>query len=268
MIDIHSHILPGIDDGCATMDESIQAARLLAEQGVTILVATPHFLPGHYESTPPIIESAIHELIARLHAEGIDLTIVPGCEIMIHQGITERLVNGELMTIGGTGQYALVEFPPHEIPWFAISVMEQMVESGITPILAHPERYDMLHRDLVEPRTWYFKGILAQLDIGSLFGLHGSDCQRYAELMIRNHLIHLLGSDLHGPFSRANLWRDVSKKIIKLGGEDYFGRISVTLPRAILEGGDIRTLVPQPRFVKSFSLRRLAHAFLGNTVPD
>ena len=268
MIDFHSHILPGIDDGCATMEESIQAARVLQEQGILTVVATPHHLPGHYETSPDTIRSGVQELEARLYADGIHLALVPGCEIMIHRGITERILNGELMTISGMGNYALVEFPPHEIPWYAISVMEHMVESGITPILAHPERYNMLHRDLDEPRTWYFKGILAQLDIASLFGLHGSDVQRYAELMVRNHLIHLLGSDLHGPISRVNLWRDVPKKIIRLGGEDYFKSISTTLPHTILEGRDIRTLVPPPRYVKSFSLRRLAHAFLGNSIPD
>lgn len=268
VIDIHSHILPGLDDGCATMDESIQSARILQQQGISTLIATPHYLPGHYETTPDIIRSAVRELDKRFRTEGIRLNLLPGCEIMIHQGITERILAGELMTVGDGGTYALVEFPPYEIPWYAISVLEHMVESGITPILAHPERYTMLHRDLDEPRTWYFKGILAQLDIASLFGLHGSDVQRYAELMIRNHLIHLLGSDLHGPISRVNLWKEVQKKIMKMGGEDYFRRISIDLPAAVLEGGDIRTIVPQPRYVKSFSLRRLAHAFLGNTIPE
>ncbi len=268
MIDFHSHILPGMDDGCATTEEALQAARALVEQGIQTLVASSHYLPGHYELTPDMLLSATRDLQQTLDDAGIVIRLIPGCEIMVHQGMTERLLKGDLLTIADQHTYALVEFPLHEIPWFSMSVLEHMVESGITPIVAHPARYYLLHRDTEEIRSWYCKGILAQLDIASLFGLHGSDVQRFAELLIRNHLVHLLGSDLHGPSSRVRLWKDAVKKVVKLGGEEYFHVISETLPRMILRGEDIRLLVPSPRRIKTFSIRRIANAILGNDTVD
>jgi len=87
IIDFHAHILPGIDDGCATIDESLEAASILAAQGVKTVVATPHFLPDHFETPPSVILGAVSRLQEQLSAAGIEIEIIPGCEIMVHQGL-------------------------------------------------------------------------------------------------------------------------------------------------------------------------------------
>ncbi len=265
IIDFHTHILPGIDDGCVTIEESLEASAILAAQGVRTVVATPHFLPDHFEASPTVIFEAVSRLQEQLRAADIEIEILPGNEIMVHQGLVDRILGGDMVPIGGKGKYILIELPLSEIPWFAMTTLDHAVELGLTPIVAHPERCLPLHKDAAEIRSWFSKGILAQLDIASLMGHHGTEVQRFAVMLIRNHMIHLVGSDLHGPSTRSRLWTEAVKKITKLGGEEYVRTITSILPGAIIRDQEIRLLVPPPRVTRQLSIRRIANAILGNS---
>jgi protein-tyrosine phosphatase len=173
-----------------------------------------------------------------------------------------------VVPIGGSGTFVLIEFPLYEMPWFAMTTVDHLVELGYVPIIAHPERCLPLHKEARELRSWFNKGVLTQLDIASLLGQHGSEVQDVAELMVRDHLVHLVGSDLHGPTTRAQLWSEAMRRLARLGGEEYAEIVSRSLPEAILRGDDIRYLVPSPRETKRFSFRRLADALLGNSLKD
>lgn len=265
MFDMHVHLLPGLDDGCATMDETIALARYLASEGITHAVATVHHLPGVYDVPPGAVEVTLRAVREALAAESISCEVSAANEIMIHRGLAERAKAGELLGIDAALRYALVELPLHELPWFALTTLEHMTELGITPVVAHPERCYPLHGDPSELRSWFAKGILAQLDLASLVGMHGTRVRRFAEFLVRNHLVHLLGSDLHGPPARADLWQRACRRIARLGGETYLRIVAEDLPRHILAGTDISRLVPPPRQVKRFSLSGLAGSVLGHS---
>jgi protein-tyrosine phosphatase len=268
IVDFHTHILPGLDDGCATIEESIAAARMLQMHGVGTAVATPHYLPGHFTPDASEISESVDNLQQLLNDEGIDLELLPGAEIMVHQMLAESIRTGLVVPIGGSGTFILVELPLYELPWFAMTTVDHLVELGYVPIIAHPERCLPLHKESHELRSWFSKGVLTQLDIASLIGQHGSDVQRVAEMMIRDHLVHLVGSDLHGPNTRARLWTEAMRRITRLGGEDYAETVARALPNAILKGENIKFLVPSPRETKRFSIRRLADALLGNSLKE
>ena len=268
MFDLHVHLLPGLDDGCESLDQSISLARYLASEGVTHAVATVHYLPGMYEILPEAAHAALEETSRALATEGIALDVSLAHEIMIHQGIAERIRAGELIGMGPAQRYALVEFSSREVPWFAFTTLDHMAELGITPIVAHPERCYPLQRDVAELRSWFAKGILAQLDLGSLLGMHGSRIQRFSEYLVRNHLVHILGSDLHAPPSRPELWRRACRKIGKLGGDEYATIVAEDLPRMVLNGEDIARLVPHPLRARSFSLGSLASSILGYSTKE
>jgi protein-tyrosine phosphatase len=268
IVDFHTHILPGLDDGCATSEESVDAARMLRSQGVSTVVATPHYLPGHFTPVAAEVRSSTEKLRLLLTDEGIDLELLPGHEIMVHRTLAESIRTQLVLPIGGSGTFVLVEFPLYELPWFAMTTIDHLVELGYVPIIAHPERCLPLHKESRELRSWFHKGVLTQLDIASLMGQHGSDVQHVAEMMIRDHLVHLVGSDLHGPTTRAQLWTETIRRIARLGGQEYAETVSCTLPKAILTGEDIRFLVPSPRETKKFSIRRLADSLLGNSLDD
>lgn len=268
IVDFHTHILPGLDDGCATIEESLTAARMLQRHGVGTAVATPHYLPGYFTADASEIGASIENLQQLLTNEGIDLELLPGHEIMVHQTLAESIRMEQVVPIGGSGKFILVEFPLYELPWFAMTTVDHLVELGYIPIIAHPERCLPLHKEARELRSWFYKGVLTQLDIASLVGQHGSDVQHVAEMMIRDHLVHLVGSDLHGPTARAQLWTEAMRRIVRLGGEEYAETVARSLPKAILKGEDIKFLVPSPRETKRFSIRRLADALLGNSLKD
>ncbi len=262
MYDVHVHLLPGLDDGCATLEESLTLARYLVSAGVHCAIATVHSLPGAWDLPPDRVEAAVRQMRESLAAAAIPLEVHVANEIMVHQGLVERVTGGELLCFG-KGRYALVELPVHEIPWFAFTTIEHLVEVGFTPVVAHPERCYPLHRDPDEMRSWYAKGILAQLDAGSITGAHGARVRRFAEYLVRHHLVHLLGSDLHAPPRSGDPWRQASERVVKLGGADYARVVTEELPRAILEGADISRTVPPPRSPKTFSIGRLASRILG-----
>ncbi|MCU0611758.1 MAG: hypothetical protein MUE60_08225 [Candidatus Eisenbacteria bacterium] len=268
MIDVHVHLLPGLDDGCSSIEESIPLARYLASEGVTHAIATVHHMPGIYDVPVAAVHATLAEVRQALSAESIALDVGVANEVMIHQGLAERVKRQELLGLGAEQRYLLVEFSGREIPWFAFTTLEHLTEFGVTPIVAHPERCYPLHRDLMEVRSWYSKGILAQLDLGSLLGLHGGRIRKFAEFMVRNHLIHLLGSDLHGPPARGDMWTRAYRRIVRLGGEEYARAVSEELPRAVWDGGDIARLVPTPRQSKAFSLFSMARSILGYTARE
>ncbi|MBN1424815.1 hypothetical protein JXA88_09690 [Candidatus Fermentibacteria bacterium] len=268
MIDLHVHLLPGLDDGCGTLEETVALANYLTSEGIKHAVATVHHLPGVYEIPPETVSEALTRTREALEIGGIPLEVTVANEIMIQQGLAERVRSGELTGIGKMKHYALVEFSSREIPWFAFTTLEHMTELGVIPIVAHPERCYPLHRDIAELRAWYSKGILAQLDLGSLLGIHGTRVQRFAEYLVRNHLIHLLGSDLHSPPPIPDLWARAYRRIAKLGGQEYACIIADDLPRAVLEDEDIGRIVPSPRHAKRYSLGTLASSLLGYASKD
>jgi len=202
MIDIHCHILSGIDDGAQTRDDSLKMAKLAIEEGITTIIATPHHNNGKYENPKASILEKVAELNRVLQAEKLPLTILPGQETRITGEFIEDWENGRILPLNQT-QYLFVEFPSSHVPRYAEKMLYDLQLKGLIPIIVHPERNQEIHE---RPEILYQlvkKGASAQLTAGSLCGKFGKKVKRFSEQLIEANLIHFVASDAHNITSRA-----------------------------------------------------------------
>jgi protein-tyrosine phosphatase len=181
MIDLHCHILPGIDDGPADMDESLAMARQAAADGIHTLVAAPHTLNEVFHNPRPRVQESVARLGKALAENKIPIDVCVGSEVHICIGLAKKVMDKEVATINDTGRYVLVEFPLHVIPPGSKEELFQMKLNDITPILAHPERNPVFqnHPDWLQ----YFvdMGCLVQITAMSITGLLGEDAMDCAQ---------------------------------------------------------------------------------------
>ncbi len=260
MIDIHCHILPGVDDGSKDLSESLEMARLSSGDGVRKIVATPHVYDGGRDITPVEIAEKVEELNIELKRNNIGLEIVPGAEISATCDIEKGLSSGAFQLLGEGGRYILIE-PPFEIlPSHIKQVVFDLLIKGITPIIAHPERNRQIMSDPNILADLVEGGALAQVNAGSLTGRFGSGAKRTAEILVTHNMIHFIGSDGHSSKYRTPRIQDGVKAIESLIGSDRAREISSLNPEAMLNGERIRMREPipyvkkrKPDFKKVFS---------------
>ena len=236
MIDIHSHILPGLDDGAQSMEETLGMVRQLQAAGFKTLIATPHVLEGRAYLSPTDILAAteqVHECVARA---GMPVEILPGAENYIFPDMAKWAQAGKLLTLGNTGKYLLLELPMLEIPHYTDQVFFDLQVTGLTPILAHPERYRGLYDKPERLLDWAKKGILFQLDLRSMGGKYGPQAKRLAEIMLHSDLVHFVGSDAHRVARSESAYLEELRSVKGIVGEERFREVTVGNPRRILEG--------------------------------
>jgi protein-tyrosine phosphatase len=199
MIDIHTHILPGIDDGARNMRESLAMAREAWSIGTEVMVATPHFLPGIDKIDK--VSHALAMLQRELELHSIPLQLCGGGEVEISGLVPGSWEKGEIPFLNFTDnpKAILVEFPFSGLPKGAEEVLYHLVNMGITPILAHPERAVVSQRELLRRITpMVEEGVLFQIDAPSLVGLWGREIKERTEILIRKGFCHIMASDCHG----------------------------------------------------------------------
>ena len=202
MIDIHCHILSGIDDGAQTRDDSLKMAKLAIEEGITTIIATPHHKNGKYENSKASILEKVAELNRVLQAEKLPLTILPGQETRITGEFIEDWENERVLPLNQT-QYLFVEFPSSHVPRYAEKMLYDIQLKGLIPIIVHPERNQEIHE---RPEILYQlvkKGASAQLTAGSLCGKFGKKIKHFSEQLIEANLVHFVASDAHNITNRA-----------------------------------------------------------------
>ncbi len=188
MIDIHCHILPGLDDGPDSEEESLDMARLAVEDGITDIVCTPHHLPGIYPTRPETIISAVQSLQKSLHAAEIPLSINPGMEIHVSAAVLEDLRSGKLLGLSSWKNAVLLEFPHQFVPPNMDTLFWSFLSAGIRPVLAHGERYPGLLSDHAALEGWVHMGIVTQVTASSLLGRFGSEVEDFAWQLIESRL--------------------------------------------------------------------------------
>jgi protein-tyrosine phosphatase len=193
-IDMHSHILPGIDDGAPTVKESIMMIRRFQALGFKKLIATPHIMADYYRNTPDIINKALDELREELVRQNIDMPIEAAAEYYLDETFETKINKGNLMTMGK--DYILFELSYINYPNNIKDIIQKLNDKGLKPILAHPERYPYLGS--IEN---YYKirefGCYFQLNTISLSGYYGKQTQKIAEELVDNMMIDFIGSDMH-----------------------------------------------------------------------
>lgn len=194
--DVHSHLLPGIDDGVQTIEESITIIQKLSELGFEKIITTPHIIGDFYPNTPEIISSKLNQLKSEIREKGINIEIEAAAEYLIDDHFIDLLDSEEkLLTFGDS--FILIETPFLNKPFFLEDVIFKLKAKGYQPVLAHPERYLYLQEDYSLIQEILNTHVLLQLNLTSLVGHYSRGTQKLAEYLIDNNHIHFLGSDIH-----------------------------------------------------------------------
>ncbi|NTW06195.1 MAG: phosphotransferase, partial [Peptococcaceae bacterium] len=241
MIDLHVHILPGLDDGPAELAESLAMARMALADGVSSLVATPHFIKGAFNNTKDDILRATEHFRQQLDKEGIALEIYSGAEYMLDPELPAMLEDGRALTINNGGRYLLIEFPMLGIPGYARQILYELQLQGVTPIIAHPERNSSL---IKEPRlleSFLDLGVLSQVTSGSLAGLFGPKVKELGWYYLRQGMCHLISSDAHSTGKRASSLGLVAEAVSLELGQEIRELLISQNPGWIIQGEDARS---------------------------
>lgn len=244
MIDIHCHILPGIDDGPATIDESLEMCRMAASDGIKTIVATPHFNPHVYETSSAKVFELIDALSVKVKEKGIDVTILPGADVAVTPELQAYLKKEEYLTINRTGRYMLVEFSHISIPPNWEKFLLNLLNSGVAPIITHPERngWFLNHRDAL--RSVVKKGVMAQITAMSITGGFGEDIQEFSLYLLKHNLAHIIATDAHSATYRPPLLSDAVRIASDVIGEVKAMGMVTSTPASVIEGKPVSLPVP------------------------
>ena len=237
---MHSHILPGIDDGAKTIEDSLEMARIAVANGTTVIAATPHVIEGKWLPDWDVIVKLCAELNTELKKAKLNLTVIPGGEVALNMDILDLVAGPGPYCING-GKYMLVELPATHIPHYTDDFFFTLQTRGITPVLAHPERHPEIAQNPELVLEWVNKGILMQMNGPSLVGKMGERAMKTAETLLISNLIHFFGSDAHSPKSRTPRLVDAKEKAKSLVGYEMTQQILYTNPLKLINGEDIIT---------------------------
>lgn len=241
MIDLHSHLLPGIDDGAKHLEQALNMARQAVADGITVAVLTPHHLNGVYRNGAREVRDHCAALRNHLAEQGIRLEIHPGAECHLVPELPEALAAGDAMTLADRGRAVLVELPVHTVPRGATEILEEIIGLGLQPVIAHPERNAVLAGDPGQLAEWIDMGCLGQVTAQSCTGRFGAGVRDAARVMVRRGLIHFVASDAHRDHRRIP---ELSAGRLAIEGwtcRAVGELLSETFPRAIIEGRPVDT---------------------------
>ncbi len=236
--DIHCHLIPGIDDGAQSWDETLAMARLAADDGTRTIIVTPHQLGAYRQNHGDLIRDRTVELQQVLDEHGIDLQVLAGGDVRIEDDIVASIVAGEVLTLADRGKHVLLELP-HELYFPLEPILNALDRVGLKGILSHPERNAglMSKPQLLAPLVDH--GCLMQVTSGSLVGSFGPASQHMAESMLRQGWVHFLASDGHSPKSRRPLMGRGFRRAAELVGWETAEQICCRNPLCVAEGRDV-----------------------------
>ncbi len=233
MIDLHCHILPGIDHGPATIVESVAMARVAAADGITTVVATPH-VNFEFPTTPEMIREGVEHLRERLRNDGVTLEILTGGDYHL----TPELVSGKvpIVTLADAGRHFLLELPSNTLLPNLPDIVKRFVDRGLVPIVTHPERETYLMRKPGHVAAMARAGALIQVTAGSLLGEFGVEARRSSEELVREGLCSVVASDAHWATERLPVLSTVGSTLDLLGGPGTAQRLTRDIPARIVRG--------------------------------
>lgn len=258
-VDIHCHLLPGIDDGSASWEDSLAMAEMAAHDGIQTVIVTPHQLGAFGHNHGDAVRQRTSELQHFLDGKGVPLKVMPGGDVRIEECLVFKIRSGEVLTLGDLGKHVLLELP-HELYFPLEGVLDGLAAAGIVGILSHPERNQGILQQptIVEHLVQY--GCLMQVTAGSLMGTFGPRSQELAEQMLEAGQTHFLATDAHSPKSRRPLMRRAFEKAAALVGEETAIELCCANPNAVASGQKVLTSRPRgkrlARSKKWFSWRK------------
>ncbi|XJS11004.1 tyrosine-protein phosphatase [Aerococcaceae bacterium WGS1372] len=197
IIDLHSHLIPNVDDGAQTLDQSLELAQQAVDEGVGHMVLTPHHRNGAYLNRKDDVIHYAVDLQAEYDKAGVNLKVYPSQEIRLTDHFFDDLYNNDLLSLDDMGKYYLIEFPSDRVPSNTDEVFQELISSGITPVIAHPERNHELSTNLHRLYELIEMGCLSQITTSSYASYYGEKLAENARVMIQHNLAHILASDVH-----------------------------------------------------------------------
>lgn len=240
MIDIHTHILPGLDDGARDYYDSIEMAAMAYENGTTRIVATPHCnIPGVYGNYfgEEYIQ-AFQKTCDVLEREHIPVQLMPGMEVFATMDLPRLLTEGKIMPLNQT-RYVLLEFDFGEDPDFAEEILRRVAELHAWPVVAHVERYEFVWDDPQIIYRWLTRGYVIQVNKGSFLGRFGRRAERTAYELLNHNLISVVASDAHSPTQRTTCMADAYESLAEEYPREYLDALFTKNPRRICRGDKV-----------------------------
>lgn len=243
MIDIHTHILPGFDDGAGSMEESVAMLRMAAAAGTTDIVATSHCRAGFAFDPAHALRS-----IAELQQAASDIPRIHyGCELHFTLENVEGVLRSPAIWSVNHRGYVLIEFSDFVVPKTSGDILARLAAAGTPPILVHPERNPILQRNLPQLEGWIRHGICIQVTAQSLMGNFGRPAKTAAEFLLERGWVHFLASDAHSTTHRPPVLTEAWRLVEQNFGAERAERLMVTNPQSVLAGTPIRDTAPVRR---------------------
>lgn len=232
MIDLHSHVLPGLDDGAADIEASVAMARAAREDGISVLAATPH-VRDDFRTTPEQMEHALARVREAVRAAGVEIEILPGAEIALDELARLGLDELRRFGLGGNPELVLLEFPYYGVRLDLAQRLFELRTNGFTPVLAHPERNPVVWKHVGVVADLVAAGALVQVTAASLDGRLGRRSRAAALALIGQGLAHMVASDAHAPEVRAI---GMSSAVEAIDDPELARWLTRDVPRAVLDG--------------------------------
>lgn len=245
MVDIHAHILPGIDDGAEDMSSALEMAALAVESGVDIIVATPHSAAHGRQKNHcgPELSEALQSFRAAVNKARIPLHICSGMEIFGSFEVPGLLMDGKMQGLNGS-RYPLVEFAFTDYAAEATEILEEIIAIGLRPVVAHPERYVYVQEDPTLLNLWVGMGCLLQVNKGSLLGRHGRREEQLALALVERDFVCAVASDAHSPVMRTTWLKEAESLLTEEFSAGTAKRLLTQNPLKLLKNEEIRLREP------------------------
>lgn len=234
-VDIHCHMLPGVDDGSGSWNESLEMARMAVKDGIDTAILTPHQLGAFSHNRGEKIRDLTRQFQRLLTDRHIPLTVLPGADVRIDTEMVDGLATGDILSLGDLGKHVLLELP-HEMYFPLEPVLEQLSALKLTGILSHPERNRGILQDPDLVERLVDAGCLMQVTASSLLGSFGGRSAEAAEHWVNRGLVHFLATDAHGSKARRPLLRRAFQRVVELVGSDLATELCCTNPRKVAQG--------------------------------
>jgi protein-tyrosine phosphatase len=212
-VDMHSHLIPGIDDGAKTLEDSITLIRELHGMGFRKLITTPHIMSDYFRNTPVNILEGLEKVKEAVRIEGIEVELEAAAEYYIDDGFVKKMESEKLLTIGDN--YLLFEISYINCPDNIEEIIFRMMVLGYKPVMAHPERYPFWYSNFQQYQKFRDHGVLLQVNTNSLCGYYGVEARKTAEKLVEQELVDLLGTDCHHMKHIEGLKRGLKEKSLK-----------------------------------------------------
>lgn len=244
MIDLHNHMLPGIDDGARDWEQSLEMAWMALEDGIEGVVCTPHWGDGMYDSSRSTVMRVFQVFREQLEERRIPLRVYPGAELHYSHEIPRRIWDETALTLNDTGRYALIELPHESVPDHTERLFGNLLYQKVTPVISHPERNAGFIRNPRRLLRLIEMGAIAQATASSLLGRFGDEIHRFTVFLMEHRMVYVLATDAHGTRARPPQLAAAFREAESILGTEAARKMVHDIPLKIVRGEPVQTVEP------------------------